>query len=83
MYMATLAIEASMMMVGHLTKRSDPKKNELQLTDDIVKRLKNEFTSNNPNVVFSHVLHLDDDMERPVEMCSLEMFLSHDVKLND
>ena len=72
MYMATLAIEASMMTVGHLTKMSDPGKNELQLTDDIVKRLKDEFASNNPNVVFSHVQY---DMERPVEMCSLEMFL--------
>ena len=71
------------MTVGHLTKISDPGKNELQLTDDFVMRLKDEFASNNPNVVFSHVLYLDDDMERPVEMCSLEMFLLHDVNLND
>ena len=31
--------------------------------------------SNDPNVIFSYVPFLDDDMERLVEMCSLEMYL--------
>ena len=46
-------------------------------------RLKNEFASNDPNVIFSFVPFLDDDMERLVEMSSLEMYLGHNVNLDD
>ena len=58
----------------------DPGKNGLQLTDDSVTRLKNEFATNDPNVFFPCQ---DDDMERLVEMCSLEMFLLQNVNAND
>ena len=46
-------------------------------------RLKNEFASNDPNVIFSYVPFQDDDMERFVEMCSLEMCLLQNVNMND
>ena len=76
MYMESPATEASMTAVGHFAKMFDAGKNGLQLTDDSVTRLKNEFATNDPNVFFSHVPFQDDDMERLVEMCSLEMFLN-------
>ena len=64
MYMGTPATEASMMMaVGHLAKMFDPGKNGLQFTDDSVTRLKNDFATNDPNVVFSYIPFQDDDME--------------------
>ena len=40
------------MAVGHFAKIFDPVKNGIQLTDDAVTRLKNEFASNDPNVIF-------------------------------
>ena len=42
-------------------------KNVLQLTDDLVKRLKSEYASNDPNVILSYVPIQDDHMKRPVE----------------
>ena len=83
MYMVNPATEASMMVVGHFAKIFHPGKNGLQLTDDSVIRLKNEFAANDPNVVFSYIPFQDDDMERLVEMCSLEMFLLQNVNAND
>ena len=61
MYMVTLATEASMMAVGHFSKIFDPAENGLQLADDFVIRLKNEFASNGPNVIFSYAALQDDD----------------------
>ena len=58
-------------------------RNGLQLTDDSVTRLKNEFATNDPNVVFSYIPLQDDHTERLVEMCSLEMFLLQNVNAND
>ena len=55
MYMVTPATEASMMAVGHFSNIFDPGKNELQLIDDSVTRLKNELAENDPNVFFSYV----------------------------
>ena len=82
--MVTPATEASMMAFGHLPRYLfDPGKNGSQLTDDFVTRLKDEFASKDPNVIFSYVPFLDDDMERLVEMCSLEMYLLHNVNLDD
>ena len=52
MYMLTPATEARMMAVGHFAKIFDPGKNGLRLTDDSVTRLKNEFSTNDPNVFF-------------------------------
>ena len=69
------ATEASMMAVRYFTQIFVPGKNESQLTDDSVMRLKNEFVSKDKNVIFSYVPYLDDDMERLVEMSSLEMYL--------
>ena len=66
-----------------LPRDFDPGKNGLQLTDDSVVRLKNEYASNAPNVVFSYIPFQDDDMERLVEMCLLEMFLLQNVNMND
>ena len=66
--MVTPATEASMMAVRHFTQIFDPGKNGLQLTDDSVTRLKDEFASKDPNVIFSYVPYLDDDMEKFVEM---------------
>ena len=43
----------------------------------------NEFATNDPNVVFSYIPFQDDDMDRLVEMCSLDMFLSQNVNAND
>ena len=83
MYMVTPANEASMMALGHFSKFFDPGKNGLQLTDDSVTRLKTEFAANDPNVVFSCIPFQDDDTERFVEMCSLEMFVSQNVNAND
>ena len=75
MYMVTPATEASVMTVGHFTKIFDPGKNRLQLADDFVMRVKNEFATTDPNVVLSYAPFLDDDMEKLVEMCSLEIYL--------
>ena len=83
MKMVILATEASMMAVGHFSKIFDPGKNGQQLTDDSVTRLKNEFATNDPNVVFSYILIQDDDTERPVEMCSLEMPLLQNANASD
>ena len=83
MYMVTPATEASMMAVGHLAKMFDLGKDGLQLIDDSVARLKNESATDDPNVVFSYIPFQDDDKERFVEMCSLEMFLFQDVNVND
>ena len=55
MYVVTPATGASMMAVGHFSKIFDPGTNGSQLTDDSVTRLKNEFATNNPNVVFSYI----------------------------
>ena len=70
MYMVTPATEASMMAVGHFAKIFDPGKNGPQLTDDSLTRLKKEFTTNDPNVIFS-------------KMCSLQMSLLQNVNAND
>ena len=75
MYMVTPATEAGMMAVGHVSLIFDAGKNGLRLTDDSVTRLKNEFATNDPNVVFSNMPFQDDDTERFVEICSLEMLL--------
>ena len=53
------------------------------MTDDSVMRLKNEFATNAAIAVFSYIPFQDDDMERPVDMCSLEMFLLQIVNMND
>ena len=37
--------------------------NGLQLTDDSVTRLKNEFPANDPNVVLTFILYQDDNTE--------------------
>ena len=42
-----------------------------------------KFATNDPNVVFSFIPFQDDDMERLVEMCLLETFLSQNVNAND
>ena len=76
-YMVTPATEASMMTVGRLTEIFDLERMGSQLTDDFVTRLKDEFASKDPNVIFSYVPFLDDDMERFVEMCSLEMYMCY------
>ena len=81
--MVTPATEASMMAVGHFTEIFHLGKNGLQLTDDFVMRLKNEFASNDLNVVFSYIPSQDDDMERSAEMCSLEMFMLQSANMND
>ena len=67
MYMVTPANEASMMAVGHFSKIFDPGTDRLQLTDDSVTILKNEFAANGPNVFFSYVPLSDDDTGRPPE----------------
>ena len=81
MYMVTPATEASMMSIGHFSEIFDPGKNGLQLFDDSLMRLMNELASNDPNVVSSYVPFQDDDMERPVEMSSFEMFLLQNVNV--
>ena len=53
MYMVTPATEASMMAVRHFAKIFDTRKNGLQLPDDFVTELKDEFASNDPNLIFS------------------------------
>ena len=53
------------------------------MTDDSVTRLENEFDTNDPNVAFSCIPFQDDDLERLVEMCSLEMFLLNVKKQSD
>ena len=40
--------------------------------DDFEMKLKNEFVLDDPSVIFPYIPFQDDDMERPVEMCSLE-----------
>ena len=65
------------------SEERDPGKNGLQLTDDSVTRLRNEFATNDPNIVFSYIPYQDDDMERPVEMCSLEMLLLQNANESD
>ena len=82
MYMVTPANEASMMAVGHFSKIIDLVKNGLHLTGDSVMRLKNEFASNDPNIIFSSDPFQDDDMERLVEMCLLETYLLHNVSMS-
>ena len=82
-YMVTPAAGASMMAVGHFAKTFDPGRNVLQLPDDSVTRLKNEFATNDPSVVFSYIPFQDDDMERPVDMCSPKMWLLQNVNVND
>ena len=57
MHMVTPATEASMMAVGPFSEIFDPGKNGLQLTDDSVKRLKNEFATND-RMSFSHAFHV-------------------------
>ena len=83
MYVVTPATEASMTAVGHFSRMFDLKKNGQQLTDDSVTRLKNEFATNDPNVVFSCITFQDDDINRFVEMCSLEMFLLQNANASD
>ena len=83
MCMVTLATEASMMSVGHSVKTHDLGKHGQRLTDDFVTRLKNEFATNGPNVVFSYIPFQDDHTERLVEMCSLEMSFLENVNGND
>ena len=83
MFLMTPATEASTMAVGHMSEIFDQGKNGLQLTDDSVTRLKNEFATNDPNVVFSYIPFQEDDMERLVEMCLLELFLLQNVDVND
>ena len=83
MYMVTPATEASMMSIGHFSEIFDPGKNGLQLFDDSLMRLMNDFASKDRNVVSSYVPFQDDDMERFVEMCSFEMFLLQTVNMND
>ena len=53
------------------------------MTDDSATRLNNEFATNDPSVVFSYIPLKDDDTKRPVEICSLEMFLLQNVNAND
>ena len=83
MYMVTPVIEAIMMAVGPFAKIFDLGQSGLKVTDDSVMRLKREFASNDPNVVFSYIPQKDDDMERLVEMCLLEMFLLQNVHMKD
>ena len=68
--------------MGHFAKIFDPGKNGLQLTDDSVTRLKNEFASNDPNVVFTYIPFQDDDMERDLLRC-VRSFLLQNVNVND
>ena len=81
MYMVTPANEASMMAAGYFSKIFDLVKNGLQLTDDSVMMLKNEFASNDLNIILSYDPFQDDDMERLVEMCALETYLLHNVNM--
>ena len=83
MFMVTPATESSMMAVGHFCKIFDPGKNGLQLFDDSLTRLKNEFAANDPSVFFSYVPFSNDDTERPSEVRSLETFLLKDMGVND
>ena len=71
------------MAVGHFTKMFDPGKNGQQLIEDFVTDLKNEFAKDDPNVVFSYVPFQDDNTQRPVELCSLELFLLRNADLNN
>ena len=67
----------------HPRELGTPGKNGLQLTDDSVTRLRNEFATNDPNITFSYIPYQDDDMEKPVEMCSLEMLLLQNANASD
>ena len=55
LYMVTPANEASIMAVVQCTKIFNRGRNGLQLTEIRSMRLKNEFASNDPNVIFSFV----------------------------
>ena len=66
-----------------MSKTFDPGKNGLHLTHDSVTRLRNDFATNDPNVIFSYIPFQDNDTDRPVEMCSLEVFLLQNVNAND
>ena len=46
-------------------------------------RLKNDFATNDPNVIFSYTPCQDDNTERTVEMCSLEMLLLQNANAGD
>ena len=83
MYVVTPATGASMVAVGHVAMFFDPRKNGLQLADDCVMRLKNEFASDDPDAVFSYLPSQDDDAKRLVQMCSLEIFLLQNVNMID
>ena len=61
----------------------DPGKNGLQLTVDFSMQLKNEFVLDDPNVIFPYIRFLDDDKERPVEMCSLKTYPLQNASGND
>ena len=63
--MVSPATEASEVGIGHFSNMFDPGKKGLQLTDDSVTRLKNEFAANDSSVYFSYVPFSDDDTERP------------------
>ena len=52
MYLVTPATEATMMADVHFSKIFEPGKSGQQLTDDSVTRLKKEFATNDPNVIF-------------------------------
>ena len=84
MYMVVSAIEASKMAVGYFFKIFDPGKNGVQLTDDFSMKLKNEFVSGDKkDVIFPYTPFQDDDMERPVEIHSLETYLLRNANAND
>ena len=83
MHMVTPASEACLVTVGHFAKRFDPGRKRQQLTEDFVTDLKNEFVSNDPNVAFSYVPFQDDNTQRPLELCSLELILLRNADLND
>ena len=67
--------QTSMMAIGHFTKIFDPAKNGQQLTEEFFTDLKNEFAKDDRNVVFSSVPFREDNTKRPVELCSLELYL--------
>ena len=83
MFLATSATEASKMAFGHFSMIFELGKNGLQLADDFVVRLTNEFASDDPIVFFSYVPFQDDNMERLVDMWSLETYSLHNVNMND
>ena len=58
-------------------------KNGQHLTDDSATRLKNECATNDPSVIFWYIPFQDDDTERSVEMCSLQMLLLQNADASD